>query len=219
MNDKNFYIQEMKKAKAILESNPAQKERLEALMDLCCGCVLVAEQNQALQMEFENAALMKEFIVYATELEGYDHMLNQLYDVCSRMDKTVYNHPRLMSRSKRLFRDVVYRIEAVNDRELGISEDLSLEISELETNIWYADRDEWDKIKSIGHLKSDPIEYSEQFEAVIDEVEKDLYKHFKDEPRGMGFCFGFWSKKRELLAERGIEWRTPSEMNPRVMFD
>lgn len=219
MNDKNFYIQEMNKAKAILDSNPAQKERHEALMDLCCGCVLVAEKNQELNMEFENAALMEEFIEYASELEGYDHMINKLYEVCSRMDKTVYEHPRLMARFKRLFREVVYRIEAINGRELSLSEDLSLEISELETNIWYADRGEWDNIKSIGHLKSDPIEYSEQFEAVMDEVEKELYEHFKEEPRGMGFCFGFWSKKRELLAERGIEWKTPGEMNPRVMFD
>lgn len=46
-------------------------------------------------------------------------------------------------------------------------------------------------------------------------VDEDL----KDEPRGMGFCFGYWSAKRAALARRGIEWRSPSAMNPRVMFD
>ena len=41
----------------------------------------------------------------------------------------------------------------------------------------------------------------------------------KDEPRGMGFCFNYWSAKRAALARRGIQWRSPSAMNPRVMFD
>ena len=38
-------------------------------------------------------------------------------------------------------------------------------------------------------------------------------------PRGMGFCFGYWSAKRGVLAKRGIEWRDPHQMNPRVLFD
>lgn len=212
-------LNEMAKAREILASNPAQKERLEALMDLCCGYVLVAKQNFALNMEFENADLMEEFMIYAEELEGYDHMLNQLYDVCSHMDETVYDHPRLMVDFKRLLRDVVYRIEAINDRELGISEDLSQQISELETNIWYADHEEWSKIKTIGILKKDPIEYSQDFEEMIAEVEEELYEHFKDVPRQLGFCYGYWRKKKELLALRGIDWKTPAEMNPQVMFD
>lgn len=44
-------------------------------------------------------------------------------------------------------------------------------------------------------------------------------EQLKDEPRGMGFCHIYWSTKRAALARRGIEWRSPSAMNPRVMFD
>ena len=40
-----------------------------------------------------------------------------------------------------------------------------------------------------------------------------------DEPRGMGFCFGYWSVLRQVLAERGILWQSPTELNPGVMFD
>ena len=51
---------------------------------------------------------------------------------------------------------------------------------------------------------------------VVDDV---IDEELEDEPRGMGFCHRYWSAKRAALARRGIEWRSPSAMNPRVMFD
>ena len=68
-------------------------------------------------------------------------------------------------------------------------------------------------------LKYDPIEDSKEYQDVIDEVEQKLYEQLKDEPRFMGFCFRYWSLKRTILAEYGIEWRSPAIMNPRVHFD
>ena len=70
-----------------------------------------------------------------------------------------------------------------------------------------------------GMLKVDPIQATSKWEEVIYEVEKEVDEQLKDEPRGMSFCFGYWSAKRVALARRGIEWRSPSAMNPRVMFD
>ena len=75
----------------------------------------------------------------------------------------------------------------------------------------------WDGLG--GMLKVDPVQATEEWEEVIYEVEKELDEQLKDEPRGMGFCFSYWSAKRAALARRGIEWRSPSAMNPRVMFD
>lgn len=66
------------------------------------------------------------------------------------------------------------------------------------------------------HLKFDPVERSEGWEKVIYEVEKRIYS---GEPYRMGDCFGYWSRKTAALAQYGIEWRSPSIMNPRVMFD
>ncbi len=68
-------------------------------------------------------------------------------------------------------------------------------------------------------LKADPIERTPEWEAICYEVEKECDRRLGDTPRGMGFCFAYWSTKRQVLAERGIEWRSPSQMNPRVMFD
>ena len=70
-----------------------------------------------------------------------------------------------------------------------------------------------------GMLKVDPVQATPEWEEVIYEVEKEVDEQLKDEPRGMGFCHSYWSAKRAALARRGIEWRSPSAMNPRVMFD
>ena len=64
------------------------------------------------------------------------------------------------------------------------------------------------------------IEYSEEYEAVIDKVEEEVGNKMGNQPYAMGMCFEIWHIKQTILAEKyGIEWRTPSQMNPRVMFD
>ena len=68
-------------------------------------------------------------------------------------------------------------------------------------------------------LKFDPVERTTEWENVICEVEAECEKILKDEPRGMGFCFSYWSTKKSVLAKKGIEWASPGVMNPRVMFD
>lgn len=68
-------------------------------------------------------------------------------------------------------------------------------------------------------LRFDPVERTEKWEEVIYEVEKECAELLKDEPRGMGFCFSYWSTKTAVLAKHGITWKSPSAMNPRVMFD
>ena len=69
------------------------------------------------------------------------------------------------------------------------------------------------------HLHFDPVERTPEWEDNYYEVEKECDRQLGNTPRGMGFCFGYWSTLRQVLAERGIMWRSPSELNPRVMFD
>lgn len=68
-------------------------------------------------------------------------------------------------------------------------------------------------------LKFDPIERSQQWEDCIYEVEKVCAEKLAGEPKGMGFCYLYWSTKKAVLAKFGIEWNSPAVMNPRVMFD
>ena len=72
----------------------------------------------------------------------------------------------------------------------------------------------------IGHLKRDPVEYTRRWEEIYYDLEERLDQRFANAPRHMGFCFRYWSAKRELLEEEyGIEWKSPSQMNPGVRFD
>ncbi len=69
------------------------------------------------------------------------------------------------------------------------------------------------------HLKADPIERTPEWEVNYYEAEKEADRRLKDIPRGMGFCHAHWPTLRAVLAERGIVWHSPAELNPRVMFD
>lgn len=65
----------------------------------------------------------------------------------------------------------------------------------------------------------DPVERTEKWEAYIEEVERICAEQLKDSPKGLGFCHEYWSVMKDVLREYGIEWKTPSEMNPKVIYD
>lgn len=72
----------------------------------------------------------------------------------------------------------------------------------------------------IGHLRKDPVEYTWKWERIYYDMEKRLDERFANAPRQMGFCFLYWSAKMDLLREEyGIEWHSPAQMNPNVIFD
>ena len=66
-------------------------------------------------------------------------------------------------------------------------------------------------------LKHDPVEMSEEYLAVIDEVEEKIDKNRT--LHGLGSCHEIWSLKYQYLLEKGINWKSPAVLNPRVMFD
>ena len=68
-------------------------------------------------------------------------------------------------------------------------------------------------------LRFDPVERTAEWEAVVEAVEEEVSRELEGEPWHMGYCYRYWSAKRDALARRGIEWRSPSAMNPGVMFD
>lgn len=73
---------------------------------------------------------------------------------------------------------------------------------------------------AVGRLKADPVEYTSRWEEIYYDVEERLQDRFANAPRQRGFCFLYWRAKQELLKEEyGIDWRNPSQMNPRVKFD
>ena len=196
-------------------------DTIEAYWELCCGDVLVAEDNLREQRRYwENSALAEEFLDVAGYLEGFDHKLDDLNQAVQRMVDAVYEHPALKLRLLGFRLLVLRRIGSLHGCELGASEDVHAQICLYERNIEHADNGEYDLVEQEGHLKRDPVEWSSAYEKVIDELERLVEEELEDHPRGMGFCFAYWSAKEHVLRTKfGIDWRSPSEMNPGVMFD
>ena len=75
---------------------------------------------------------------------------------------------------------------------------------------------------NILKLRHDAVEldprYKSIFAVINDEVEEVLKN---DKSRGkLGFVHIVWqTKKRILLEKYGIQWRSPTELNPGTMFD
>lgn len=217
------YREELEKAREAVKGlkRDGYGSTIDAYWEVCCGDVLVAEENLRKQSrEWENSSLAKEFLDIATYLEGYDHMLERLYSAVSRMVDTIFERPRLKLKLLDFELMVLRRIEAQTGHDMSICEHVSNELSFYYRNIKYADSGDFASIEQRGNLKYDPIEWSAEYERIIDDVEKKVGELLSDEPRGMGFCFSYWNTKANVLSEYyGIEWRSPAIMNPGVIFD
>lgn len=186
------------------------------------ACTAAARQNLEEGMRiWEIPTLVQEFLKYAEPLEEYDHMLNLLYGCVSEIAGTVYEHPRIMLRLLRFRLNLVHRIECLYDHELSESEYLSNEICDYEGKIACADDGAFDKIDSgEGGYEHDPAEWSQRWEEVIDEANKETFSNLSDTPRIPGFCNIFWQERARILRVRyDFKWRTPAEMNPGKRFD
>ena len=217
------YREELEKAREVVKGlkRDGYGSTIDAYWEVCCGDVLVAEENLRKQSrEWENSSLAKEFLDIATYLEGYDHMLERLYSAVSRMVDTIFERPRLKLKLLDFELMVLRRIEAQTGHDMSICEHVSNELSFYYRNIKYADSGDFASIEQRGNLKHDPIEWSAEYERIVDDVEKKVGELLSDEPRGMGFCFVYWpTLQRILFQDYGIRWRSPAEMNPGVIFD
>lgn len=169
------------------------------------------------------AAWAREIIEYGRGVIAQDSLdeqtLGDAYTVLAQITDSVYEHPRLMLELKQLAYDMVVRGEAMTHEVYPIKDDIRQEIDALRANIQAADEGRWHDIHDGHMLASDPVEWSKEYEACIDEADHDAYSHLTDCPRGMGFCFAYWAEKENALARLGIEWHSPSHMNPGVLFD
>lgn len=216
------YRKELQRLLAAVGDGPLEStgKALDMYYEICCGCVLVAEQNlQEQNRQWENAGLARTLLRFAGHLEIYGHMLNSAYSVTERMCDAIYDHPRLKLELLGLYLKIIRRLEAISGHELSAADDVRDEMRLLERNIVHADKGEFEEIENEGVLKKDPVEWTAGWEANIDDADREAYSNLEGQPRGMGFCFAFWHERELALGRLGVEWRNPHLMNPGVMFD
>ena len=160
--------------------------------------------------------------------------IDMIVAAIDRMCYTLHNHPRMSMKLYSMQYEFEKNRTVPNEDTLKEAAEKIISLATLtDCDTWYAPMKEefaellgTEMVREIennpytGHLKVDPVEYTEAFENAIDAVEEEVAARMNYEPYGMGMCFEIWSIKKAILAEKyGIEWRSPSQMNPRVMFD
>ncbi|MGF7059642.1 hypothetical protein [Brassicibacter mesophilus] len=71
-------------------------------------------------------------------------------------------------------------------------------------------------------MKRDPIESTEVFQKVIKKIQPELDRlneSLDKQGYGLGSCHIYWSRKKQMLKGYGIDWKTPAECNPYILFD
>lgn len=73
----------------------------------------------------------------------------------------------------------------------------------------------------------DKVEKTKEYKACVEETEKQAKIEARKDMLeltgkewGKGYCHMFWIAKKKILKEKfGIDWRTPAEMNPWIIYD
>ena len=75
----------------------------------------------------------------------------------------------------------------------------------------------WEKSKK--NFNIDPVEYSDEYLKIELELKR-LIRAEIGEGGYRGFCHKYWhTKKRILKNQFGIEWKSPIDLNPKIIFD
>lgn len=197
-------------------------EALAIAADILRYSAEAAEENVA--CEWRVASLARESLTLARRLVEARSSLDEVCDALERMLAAVTDYrPRLRCSICELLIPVLESLETTDAEEREtIDESLSYARGELERlghNIAAAERGDYDSIRQSGFLQHDPVEWSARWEEVIDEAQREVDDRLADVPRGMGFCHGYWFELKSALKRRGVNWRSPGQMNPCVMFD
>lgn len=199
-----------------MNDNDKTVERLLAIVN-------EMRENAQNMRSYRNLPLADEFMellksINDPEEEGIGkvHAIEAIVDYLSE-----YDVPRRMLAIRRYELEQLALCTADDlKNEPHLAEELAYNIRKLEDYIdtQHVGTEDFRK-KYNRHLKFDPIERTPEWEDIYYNVEQECDRRLGDTPRGMGFCFGYWAELRNVLAERGIEWHSPHELNPRVMFD
>ena len=68
-------------------------------------------------------------------------------------------------------------------------------------------------------LLNDPIEKTSDYKKIEKELKKLIEKEV-GKAMYPGYCYLYWAAKKRILREKyNIDWKSPSELNPDVLFD
>ena len=192
--------------------------------------------NESIAATYKDSADLKELATIALAIEDKEDLdlafdvfnyLGEQYESLGRFSVAADYRFKELETAKKINDIFNVKKEELNDllsitlrdRNFYIDDDCD-DVRKLATNL--LDKETVDKaferiFNRRRNLKHDPVEMTPEYLAVIDEVEEKIDKNLKY--RGMGACHEIWNLKFQYLLEKGISWKSPSILNPRVMFD
>ena len=74
--------------------------------------------------------------------------------------------------------------------------------------------------KWLSEDKRDAKDYDPKYEVIIQEVNQKVSEEMEHKNiKGLGSCHTFWRLKKEYLKVKGINWKSPPELNPGTCYD
>lgn len=179
-------------------------------------------ENSQVQRFWKNVPLAKECIRLLHDLDDPEEDSQGKAMVCNAICEQLpeYDMPRFVLDILHYERELLVEAEKDGCGDPEALEAVDFDIQQLNDyiDIRHVDAREFKK-RYDRMLDFDPIERTPEWEKLFCEVEEECDRRLGDAPRGMGFCFAYWSVRREVLEEHGIQWQSPAAMNPHVMFD
>ena len=76
------------------------------------------------------------------------------------------------------------------------------------------------QIERSDYSRCDPVDLDPQYALLLRGIDKEIDAEMsKKGVRGLGSVHTYWSLKKQKLKAKGIEWRSPSELNPETIYD
>ena len=194
------------------------KEKVERLL----ANVNRMRENSQEMRQWKNIPLAKECVEILRAIDDPEETPMGKALACEAVIQQLpeYDVPRLVLNILQYKLELIQQSDEQDPSKYPTAEEVQQDIRRLQDyiDVEHVGNEEF-RQKYQRHLKSATVERTPLWEEVYYEVERECDRRLGDTPRGMGFCFAYWSTLRQVLAERGILWQSPSELNPRVMFD
>lgn len=176
------------------------------------------EQNDRDMRMWKNVAFAQEFLDMLRKIHNATPL--DKAEVCGMVLPHIseYDVPRY---ALNIAREQLQWLKSTREKSEIVSQESVQEyISRLEDYIDYENISNEEFMQKYDkHLNFDTIRRTPLWEENILRWEEECDKRLGDAPRGMVFCFGYWRTFAELLRQEGIEWKSPAQMNPGVLFD